>query len=157
MRLSGGRLFRKIVNKQLKNVNKSLKIEKQLTAPKRILALLTQHQKCIFSELQSKQISNFDLGHPVLLVPVKKFDRSGNICRFTLVKLPSSSFLLCTHNDVSTYGVSQIKRIPFWLQTLHYIEVKLPTLTLGDGGSVSHWLLNTIYSSLLRSDCHWVK
>ena len=32
---------------------------------KHILALSTWGQKCIFSDLQPKEISNFDLGHPV--------------------------------------------------------------------------------------------
>ena len=37
----------------------------KLTPPKHILALPIQGQICISFELQPKQISNFDLGHPV--------------------------------------------------------------------------------------------
>ena len=40
--------------------------QNKLIPPKRILALPTWCQKCIFSELQPKEISNFDLGHPVI-------------------------------------------------------------------------------------------
>ena len=38
---------------------------KKLPPFERILALPTKGQKCIFSELQPKEISNFNLGHPV--------------------------------------------------------------------------------------------
>ena len=39
--------------------------QKNCTPLKRILALPTWGQKCIVLELQLKDISNFDLGHPV--------------------------------------------------------------------------------------------
>ena len=58
MCLGGVSLIWKIVNKQLKNQDKLIPL-------KHILALPTYGQKCLFSELQSKQISNFDLGHSV--------------------------------------------------------------------------------------------
>ena len=66
MCLRGGSFFSKIVNKQLKIVNKISKNEKKLTPLKRILALPTLGQKCIVLEVQPFEITDFDLGYPVL-------------------------------------------------------------------------------------------
>ena len=54
-----------IVNKQLKNVNKFLKIEKKLPPLKRILALPTWGQICTVSVLQPFLSDFFQMEHPV--------------------------------------------------------------------------------------------
>ena len=58
-------IFWKIVNKQLKNVNKFLKIEKNLPPLKYNLALPTLGQICTVTELQSFENSTFQMKHPV--------------------------------------------------------------------------------------------
>ena len=52
MYLRGGRLFRKIVNKKLKNVKKIARTQNNLPTLKDLLALPTWDQKCIVSALQ---------------------------------------------------------------------------------------------------------
>ena len=59
MCLRGGRLFWKIVNKQLKNVNKCPKTQKNLPPLKHILALLTWGQICTDSVLQPFTFGNY--------------------------------------------------------------------------------------------------
>ena len=49
------------------NCKETAENQKNWTPLKRILALPTWGQKCIVSELKPKDISNFDLGHPVCI------------------------------------------------------------------------------------------
>ena len=61
MRLTGGSFFLKIVNKQLKNLNKLKKTATSQTH----FGFTNIGSEMILSELQSFEIKNFDLAHPV--------------------------------------------------------------------------------------------
>ena len=55
---------------------KSAETHKKLPPLKHIFALPTWGQKCTQTELQSFEIGNFDLGHPVLFVHLQKHENS---------------------------------------------------------------------------------
>ena len=59
-----------------------------------ILALPTLGQKCIFSELQPKQISNFDLGHPVVSQDLNRKENASSSIILILFRLISGLYLV---------------------------------------------------------------
>ena len=67
---------------------KSAEIHKKLPPLKHMLALPTEGQKCTQTEVQSFEIGNFDLGHPVLFMifPKRTFSRDDKnnftVCKF---------------------------------------------------------------------------
>ena len=74
MCLGGGSLFEKIVNNQLKNVNKDEDKRTIQLSLKHNLVLPTWGQKCTVSIFQKFTFDKFQLNHPVHVIHLSKFE-----------------------------------------------------------------------------------